>query len=221
MPSESSPRLPLAYEKGSPLTARDRSSDVLQSRTLLVYLNSVSHPERDIYLRLQIHDYTDPSVPAEVEAQAKPALGSRGCKVIKDGCCPRRAFTHSTHSACQKTQWRWSVGRPPNCVSLQVRTTTPRRPRGRRAAVLGGIRLVGCEAEVRRSVGGQRTRKKPFKEDTKSLSLRTSVHRERAWKNRKLGTGKGWAGSAGHRAQGSGEEVRVWVWVCGCGTDKG
>lgn len=83
MPSESSPRLPLAYETGSPLTAMDRSSDVLQSRTRLVFLNSVPHPERDIYLRLQIHDYTDPSVPAEVEAQAKPALGSRGCKVIK------------------------------------------------------------------------------------------------------------------------------------------
>lgn len=49
----------------------------------MVFLNSVPHPERDIYLRLQIHDYTDPSVPAEVEAQAKPALGSGGCKVIK------------------------------------------------------------------------------------------------------------------------------------------
>lgn len=64
-----------------------------------MFVNSVPHPERDIHLRLQIHDYTDPSVPVEVEAQAKPALGSRGCKVIKQktGAVPdglsRTAFT--------------------------------------------------------------------------------------------------------------------------------
>lgn len=147
MPSESSPLLPLAYEKGSPLTARDRSSDVLQSRTRLVFLNSVPHPERDSYLRFQIH-YTDPSVPVEVEAQAKPAGGSRGCKVIKQktGAVPDGLLRQDSQRVLKDTM---ALARrsAPNCVSLQVRTTTPRRPRGRRAAVVvSGVRLVGREA---------------------------------------------------------------------------
>ena len=148
MPSESSPLLPLAYEAGSPLTARDRSSDVLQSRTRLVFLNSVPHPGRDSYLRLQIHDYTDPSVPVEVEAQARPAGGSRGCKVIKQktGAVPDGLLRQDSQRVLKDTM---ALARrsAPNCVSLQVRTTTPRRLRGRRAAVVvSGVRLVGSEA---------------------------------------------------------------------------
>lgn len=52
-------------------------------------------------LRLQIDDYTDPSVPVEVEAQAKPAGGSRGCKIIKiRRVLSPTGFYGRTHSAC-------------------------------------------------------------------------------------------------------------------------
>lgn len=66
-----------------------------------MFLNSVPHSERDSYLRLQIDDYTDSSVPVEVEAQAKPAGGSRGCKIIKiRRVLSPTGFYGRTHSAC-------------------------------------------------------------------------------------------------------------------------
>lgn len=82
-PGESSPRLPRAYKSGSPLTARGQIFRCPPIRDAIGVLNRVPHPEREVSLRIRTHGYTAPSGSAEVEAQAKPALGSRGCKVIE------------------------------------------------------------------------------------------------------------------------------------------